>query len=106
MTTLLAWLMSAAVLALASFRPTAPTEARRAGEIVTTVRAAGFARCALGALVALAVVLLYVLADLIRITRAAALGAAKAADWLAAWIETLWADAQARRNTLTLEVVK
>lgn len=107
MTAMLAVVMSAAVLLLASLRPEPPREARRPSELLAAVRAAGLGRCALGALVAAAGLGLLLLAEILRLTRSAADVAKTAADWLAAYIETLWADSQARRTPrTTLEVVK
>lgn len=103
----LPWLGTAVMVALASLRVDPPREARRPAELIAAVRAAGPGRCALGTLAATAGLGLLLLAELLRIARATADALKAASDWSAAYIETLWADSQARRaNSTTLEVAK
>lgn len=104
MTTILAVVMSAALLGLVGFQPEPGRDARRPSELLAAMRAAGLRRCALGALAAAAGFALMLLAELLRVVRVVVDLTAKAAAWSAAYIETLWADSQARRTSTILEV--
>ncbi|MFF4989608.1 hypothetical protein ACFY19_20615 [Streptosporangium saharense] len=88
MATFLLVLMTAAALILGSIREPSHAD-RRPSEMWAAARSAGLARCALGVLVVLLVLWLYIAAELFHASRVLGAAVAVACDHAAGWVEAV-----------------